>query len=54
MNFLKLLKRYKFVISALGVALAIYMGVYDLTDKHTALLLGTVFALLYLAIDDIE
>ena len=54
MNFLKLLKRYRFVISAIGVALAIYMGVYDITDKVTAWLLGTVFALLHLVIDDIE
>jgi len=54
MNFLKLLKRYRFVISAIGVALAIYIGVYDITDKATAWLLGTVFALLHLVINDIE
>jgi len=54
MNFLKLIKRYRFVISALGIALAIYIGVYDITDKATAWLLGTVFALLHLVINDIE
>ena len=51
MDFLKLLKKYKLVISAFGVALAIYMGVYDLTDKHTAYLLGLVFVLLPLVIN---
>jgi hypothetical protein len=38
---LKILKKYELVISAFGVALAIYMGVYDITDKHTAYLLGS-------------
>ena len=51
MNFLKILKKYKLVISAFGVALAIYMGVYDLTDKNTAYLLGLVFVLLPLVIN---
>jgi hypothetical protein len=54
MNFLKLIKRYRFVFSAFGLELAIYIGVYDITDKATALLLGTVFALLRLLINDIE
>ena len=51
-NFLKILKNYKLVISAFGVALAIYMGVYDLTDKHTAYLLGLVFILLPLVLNE--
>ena len=50
-NFLKIIKKYKLVISAFGVALAIYMGVYDITDKHTAYLLGLVFVLLPLVIN---
>lgn len=54
MNFLKIIKPYIFVFSAFGVALAIYIGVYDITDKATAWLLGTVFALLHLVINDIE
>ena len=49
-NFLKIIKKYELVISAFGVALAICMGVYDITDKHTAYLLGLVFVLLPLVL----
>ena len=49
-NFLKIINKYKLFISAFGVALAIYMGVYGITDKHTAYLLGLVFVLLPLVL----
>jgi len=47
---LKTIKRYKLIVSAFGIALAIYMGIYDLTDKQTAYLLGFVFVLLPLVL----
>jgi hypothetical protein len=49
--FLKILKKYKIVISAFGIALAIYMGAYDVTDKPTAYLLVFVFVLLPLVLN---
>jgi len=48
---LKILKKYKIVISAFGIALAIYMGAYDVTDKPTAYLLVFVFVLLPLVLN---
>ena len=54
MGYLKLLKKYRLVITASGIALAAYMYVHDTTDKATALLVGFVFALVHLLLDDIE
>jgi len=52
MNFLKFIKKYKLVIGAIGVSIAVYMHVYNLLVEHDAFLLGFVFALLPLVISE--